>query len=139
VAIRYGIECWIFSAERNVLLLQVPARRGEHEAFWQPITGGIEGNETPRQAAVREIHEETGLELDDTRLTEIATGLTVVITPQLTISKTLYTATTPSTMVIISAEHQDHRWLPTAQVLDALFWDSNRNTWEIVGRHHRDG
>ncbi len=111
---------------------------GEHEAFWQPITGGIEAGETTQQAAVREIREETSLELDSTRLTEITSGLTVVITPQLTISKTLYTATTPSTKVITSDEHQDHRWLPASQVPDALFWESNRDTWKLINRRYRD-
>ncbi|MCK9897697.1 hypothetical protein [Frankia sp. AgB32] len=52
--------------------------------------------------------------------------------PTLTIHKTLYTATTPTTTVTISDEHQNHRWIPPSQVLDALHWDSNRDTWALV-------
>ncbi|WP_239380226.1 hypothetical protein [Frankia sp. CIT1] len=45
-ALLRGIKCWIFNAERDVLLLRVPAWVGEHEALWQPITSGIEAKET---------------------------------------------------------------------------------------------
>ncbi|MBV9022522.1 MAG: NUDIX domain-containing protein, partial [Streptomycetaceae bacterium] len=126
---KYSIECWITSPDQGVLLLQVPAREGKHEAFWQPVTGGIEDGETPLQAVLREIREETGLELTDTQLTEIATDLTVVISRELTISKTLYTASTPVTTVTTNPhEHQAHQWLPPARVAEALFWHSNCDT-----------
>ncbi|MFF3354138.1 NUDIX pyrophosphatase [Streptomyces sp. NPDC002917] len=135
-----SIECWITGPGQDVLLLQVPARPGKHEAFWQPITGGIADGENPLQAALREIREETGLEVTDTQLTEIATDLTVVISPELTISKTLYTASTPDTAVITNPhEHQAHQWLPSARVAEALFWDSNRDTWKLVSQHHGYG
>lgn len=134
---KYSIECWITSPDQGVLLLQVPARPGKHEAFWQPITGGIEDGETPQQAALREIREETGLELTETQLTEIATDLTVVISPELTISKTLYSASTPDTRVTTNPrEHQARQWLPPTRVAEALFWDSNRDTWKLVSQHH---
>ncbi|WP_165938723.1 NUDIX pyrophosphatase [Parafrankia sp. BMG5.11] len=138
MAIRYSIECWIIGPDCEVLLLRVPAQRGRHDAFWQPITGGIEAGETPVQAALRKIREETGLDLDETRLTEIAAGITVAITPTLTIDKTLYAVSTPSTTVTISPdEHEDHQWLPAAEVPEALYWDSNRDTWKLVSQHRR--
>lgn len=134
---KYSIECWITHPDQGVLLLQVPARPGKHDAFWQPITGGIEDGESPLQAARREIREETGLELDDAQLTEIATDLTVVISPELTISKTLYTASAPDTTVTTNPhEHQAHQWLAPARVAEVLFWDSNRDTWKLISQHY---
>lgn len=136
MTIKRSIECWITGPDGEVLLLQVPTQPGRQEAFWQPITGGIEDGETPLQAALREIREETGLDLDESRLTEIAAGIMVAITPTLTISKTLYAASAPSTTVTINPdEHQDHRWLPAAEVPETLYWDSNRDTWELIGKH----
>jgi 8-oxo-dGTP pyrophosphatase MutT (NUDIX family) len=130
---KYSIECWVLSPDNQVLLLQVPAREGKHEAFWQPVTGGIEAGETPAQAALREISEETGLKLDQADLTEIASDHAVVISPDLTISKTLYAARTPHTTITTNpGEHSDHQWVTPDAVADALFWDSNRDTWALV-------
>ena len=36
--------------------------RADKAGFWQSVTGSIEGDETPSQAAIREIFEETGLD-----------------------------------------------------------------------------
>jgi dATP pyrophosphohydrolase len=44
----------------EILLL----RRATHRSLsgvWQPVTGGVEGRESALRAAVREVHEETGL------------------------------------------------------------------------------
>ena len=35
--------------------------RTDKAGFWQSVTGSVEGDETPLQAAIREVHEETGL------------------------------------------------------------------------------
>lgn len=137
---KYSIECWVLSPDERVLLLQVPKREGKHETFWQPITGGIENGETSAQAALREIAEEAGLLLDDSDLTEVTSKHTVVISPDLTISKTLYIARTPATAVTINPlEHSDYQWVHPTSVANALYWDSNRNTWKLVNEHHRLG
>ncbi|MGD8977413.1 MAG: dihydroneopterin triphosphate diphosphatase [Gammaproteobacteria bacterium] len=47
----------VHTADR-VLLLQ----RVRPAGFWQSVTGSLEGGETPTQAAVRELGEETGLD-----------------------------------------------------------------------------
>lgn len=36
--------------------------RADKPGFWQSVTGSVEGGETPLQAAIREVAEETGLE-----------------------------------------------------------------------------
>jgi len=96
------------------------------------------GRESPPRAALREVREETGFQLAEADLTEIAVGLQVVITPELTISKTLYTARVPHRDVVIHpGEHQAFQWLAPAEVSGALLWDSNRRTWEQVSRHHQ--
>jgi 8-oxo-dGTP pyrophosphatase MutT (NUDIX family) len=61
--IRHKVVCIVSwrrpaSSERLYLLLQTTKAR---EAFWQPVTGGIDEGENPTEAALREASEETGL------------------------------------------------------------------------------
>jgi dATP pyrophosphohydrolase len=48
----------IHTADLQVLLLE----RADKPGFWQSVTGSLEAGETLSEAAVREVHEETGLE-----------------------------------------------------------------------------
>lgn len=47
----------IHTAELQVLLME----RADKPGFWQSVTGSLEADETPREAAIREVKEETGL------------------------------------------------------------------------------
>ena len=48
----------IHTADLQVLIME----RADKTGFWQSVTGSVEGSETPLQAAIREVHEETGLD-----------------------------------------------------------------------------
>ena len=48
----------IHTRDLQVLIME----RADKVGFWQSVTGSIEGDETPYQAAVREVHEETGID-----------------------------------------------------------------------------
>lgn len=51
----------IHTADLQVLLLE----RADKAGFWQSVTGSLEDGETPAQAAIREVQEETGLQALD--------------------------------------------------------------------------
>jgi dATP pyrophosphohydrolase len=48
----------IHTADLQVLIME----RADKAGFWQSVTGSLENDETPRQAAIREVLEETGLD-----------------------------------------------------------------------------
>jgi dihydroneopterin triphosphate diphosphatase len=48
----------IYTHDFQVLIME----RADKPGFWQSVTGSIEKNETPYQAAIREVKEETGLD-----------------------------------------------------------------------------
>ncbi len=51
----------VYTRAGEVLLM----RRREPDDFWQSVTGSLEEGELPRDAAVRELREETGLQAGD--------------------------------------------------------------------------
>lgn len=49
----------IHTQDLQVLIME----RADKEGFWQSVTGSLEAAETPMEAAIREVHEETGIDL----------------------------------------------------------------------------
>ncbi|MHB9117313.1 MAG: dihydroneopterin triphosphate diphosphatase [Burkholderiales bacterium] len=54
----------IYTPDLQVLLLE----RADHPGYWQSVTGSCDPGEMPRQTAVREVAEETGLDAGAFRL-----------------------------------------------------------------------
>ena len=127
--IRRSIEAWIFHPEeREILLLKVEA---EKVSFWQPITGGIESGESPEEACLREIKEETGLLLACSDLTSLG-DFTVKIDENLTIHKNLFLVLTEQKEIQISDEHVGAQWVALDKVSSQLYWPSNQATFEMI-------
>ena len=126
---RQSIEAWIYHPEdREILLLKV---EDEKVSFWQPITGGIESGESPEEACLREIKEETGLLLACSNLTSLG-DFTVKIDENLTIHKTLFLVLTEQKEIQISDEHVGAQWVVLDKVSSQLYWSSNQATFEII-------
>ena len=127
--IKYSIEAWIYnSVAKEILLLKF---KSGQLSFWQPITGGIESDESPEAACIREIFEETGLEIELTELLQIGHH-TVVIDEDLTIFKTLFLVETKQKDIHISDEHIDFMWTEVKKVPDILYWQSNQETFQKI-------
>ena len=126
---RQSIEAWIFRPEDGeILLLKV---ENEKVSFWQPITGGIESGESPEEACLREIKEETGLLLSRSNLTGLG-DFTVKIDENLSIHKNLFLVLTEQKEIQISDEHVGAQWVALDKVSSQLYWPSNQATFEII-------
>ena len=126
---RQSIEAWLFHPEDGeILLLKVEA---EKVSFWQPITGGIESGESPEEACLREIKEETGLLLHRSNLTSLG-DFTVKIDENLTIHKNLFLVLTEQKAIQISDEHVGAQWVALDKVSSQLYWPSNQATFEMI-------
>ena len=126
---RQSIEAWIYHPEeREILLLKV---EDEKFSFWQPITGGIESGESPEEACLREIKEETGLLLACSDLTSLGDFM-VKIDENLTIHKNLFLVLTEQKEIRISDEHVGAQWVALDKVSSQLYWPSNQATFEMI-------
>ena len=126
---RQSIEAWIYHPEDGeILLLKV---EDEKVSFWQPITGGIESGESPEEACLREIKEETGLLLACSSLTGLGDFM-VKIDENLTIHKTLFLVLKEQKEIQISDEHVGAQWIALEKVSSQLYWPSNHTTFEII-------
>ena len=122
--VKESIECWIFNQmTQKVLLLHVPISKDSSVPFWQPITGGVEGNESPLKACVREVVEETGLIINERNL--IGWKETI----RVNIKKSLFLGIINDSDIIISEEHDEYKWVSPKNISSSLYWDSNRKTW----------
>lgn len=129
-----------FTAENALeyaLFLRKSPRYGE---FWQPIAGGGEDDETPREAAKRETHEETGLPLSSNLIT--LDSHTTIPTSQiagmlwgpavLVIPEYAYGVFASDRQIKISDEHTAYRWVDYPSAQEMLRFDSNKNAlWEL--------
>jgi 8-oxo-dGTP pyrophosphatase MutT (NUDIX family) len=115
---------------REVLLLRrVPADGG----YWHVVAGAIESGESAREAAVRELQEETGLEAplgEGVDVVEYASAGTME-PPKLAsatesavgVSITCYRVSAPDEWEpVLDREHEAHRWCPPREAADALIW-----------------
>ena len=126
---RRSIEAWIYHPEDGeILLLKV---EDENVSFWQPITGGIESGESPEEACLREIKEETSLLLSRSTLTGLGDFM-VKIDENLTIHKNLFLVLTEQKEIQLSDEHVGAQWVALDKVSSQLYWPSNQATFEII-------
>ena len=117
----------------HVLLLE----RADRAGFWQSVTGSLEDGETPVQAALREVAEETGILLAPEELKDWHTQNEYEIyvhwrhryapgVPRNT--EHVFSARIPaaSPVRLSAREHRAYRWLPLAEAANLAFSPSNR-------------
>jgi dATP pyrophosphohydrolase len=119
-------------------------RRTKHYGnIWQAIAGGGEDDETPLQAAQREVSEEGNLapntiffQLDSTATIPAAQaagmlwGEDVLVVPEYT-----FGTYAGDQKIVLSPEHEAFRWVDYDTAQELLRFDSNKNAlWEL---HYR--
>lgn len=119
--------------ERRYLLLK---RIESYGGFWQSVTGSLEGDETHKQAAIREMREETGISASDDDLIELGIVNTFEIPPQwrsryepgVTHNEEMCFALriNETDIRLDPIEHESWCWVSYEQAMEMLFWESNK-------------
>jgi dATP pyrophosphohydrolase len=125
--------------QRDYLLLR---RIASYGGFWQFVTGSLEESETHRNAAIREVEEETGIRLDPASLIDL--GLTnrfeilprwrPKYAPDVTHNEEVcFAARVNKGPVRLDAvEHDAFCWLPYRRALEILHWESNKRALHLT-------
>ncbi len=90
-------------------------RSPDNYPCWHVISGGVEQGETDEAAAIRELHEETGLEttVEPLHSSFVHNGIHVEC----------FLAEAPAGWEpVLDWEHDDYRWLPRDAAAELLYW-----------------
>ena len=111
-------------SEWHVLTLQ-RAHDTRCPTAWETVHGHIEAGESPEQAAVREVHEETGLTVQ--RLYNVTVQpfyLHKLATVELAVVFAAFVDHDHA--ITLGAEHMRHEWLPPNGALERFVWPRER-------------
>ncbi len=124
------------AGERRYLLLK---RVSSHGGFWQSVTGSLEEGETHKQAAVREVLEETGINSREDQLIELGLINTFEIAPEwrskyapgITHNEEMCFALRVDAceVKVDSTEHEAYAWETYERAMEMLYWESNRRAF----------
>ncbi len=142
----YSVLVLIHTPAMEVLILH----RWAPFDFWQSVTGSLEPNETPRDAAVREVFEETRLSTPPGALLDLQLNNRYSIPPQWrhryspevshnTESVFSLCLPSPQAVTLSKDEHDDAQWLPARLAVSQIWSWTNRDAVRLCAAIHQHG
>ncbi|MBL8151864.1 MAG: NUDIX pyrophosphatase, partial [Blastocatellia bacterium] len=116
-------------------------RNPQKGAFWQPVTGGIKvkRSESPEDAAIREVKEETSLQgqlidLNYTHSFYLQPNLMKREHPDPQVNREYSFAlrTNKTDVIIDPKEHDEYAWLTYEEAKERLIWNGNLRALELT-------
>jgi dihydroneopterin triphosphate diphosphatase len=133
----------IQTEDLQVLIME----RADKTGFWQSVTGSVEGDETPLQAAIREVLEETGLDANQYNLQDWQASNVYEIYPHwrhryapgiIENREHLFGLELPSKLPIKLApdEHVRYEWVDWREAAARVFSWTNVDALKRLGEKH---
>ena len=106
--IRVAQKAMILNENENILTMRRSETAPSRPLQWDLPGGDLEFGEDAKAGILREIKEETGLEIKDLSVVDIASGMNDINQFWLTIC---YIARPKTNQVVLSYEHDDFKWV----------------------------
>lgn len=128
------IECYVYRFTGNYikyLLLKRSKDKDPYPGIWQIVTGRIEKDEEAHTTALREVKEETGLEVVKCfvhpKINEFYTPHNdkIYLIP-------VFAAEALNEKVIMSEEHVEYKWLKFEEAFKLIHWYSQKENLKIL-------
>lgn len=116
--LRRGAQGW------ETLLLQ-RAEGTRCTGAWEAVHGHIEEGERPPDAAVREVREETALEIE--RLYNLNVSPFYLHKPDVVMLAVAFVAFPREGQIILGPEHERYEWLPVDEASRRIAWPRSRS------------
>jgi dihydroneopterin triphosphate diphosphatase len=134
----------IHTADLQVLIME----RADKAGFWQSVTGSVEHDETPLQASIREVFEETGLDANKYNLQDWQASNVYEIYPHwrhryapdvIENREHLFGLELPSKLPIKLApdEHVRYEWVDWREAATRVFSWTNIDALKRLGEKHQ--
>ena len=105
---------------------------------WAVVYGGVEVGETAVQAALRELHEETGLSPCFLQQVEYLESFYLRSEDRVVVTPVFVAEVDAGAVVVVDGEHEEHRWVPSAQVPECFMWRTQRECIAIIEEQLRN-
>jgi len=127
------VDCYVYLKTDNDLnfLLLKRNKNKIYEHLWQGVAGKIEEGETPPEAAIRELKEETGLDPVNMFVADHVSRFYEVHGDRVNLVP-VFGIEAGSTEVALSDEHIDFKWVNIKEALNTLVWNGQKEGIQTV-------
>jgi 8-oxo-dGTP pyrophosphatase MutT (NUDIX family) len=113
-----------------------------YPSIWQVVTGTREGGEHTISAALREVREETGLQVENFWVVPHVNSFYVARTDRVLVSPFFACSVNAASEPRLSPEHRAYRWVGLKEACELIPWPTQRLGVEVVDRfiaHESEG
>jgi len=123
------IDCHVAFKEDDdykLLALKTSEDKKIYPNIWQCVTGKINANEKPYEAAIRELKEETGIESESLYVIDEVSFYYEAIYDRMNIIP-IFGVVVSSKKVSLSDEHQAYKWITSKEISKTFLWNKQKD------------
>lgn len=126
----------VVNSESRLLLLRRSETDVRRPLEWDIPGGHTDENELAEEAAVRETHEEAGIDLHARNL-QLVYAVSDVVQNDLNVTWLFFVARIQEVPeVVLSNEHSEYSWKTLDEVIEAVEYDRQKKAFEYIRNNH---